>query len=125
MTREVRVVWSKDATADGKTLLIAHDIGGTICVETAAEQPAALAPAPAPDDVALVDAVVEACPCDAKACIDHAHRVRTALLARFDAIRNDVIDECAAVADGYDSAGPDEPSTARHIAQDIRALKGK
>lgn len=66
---------------------------------------AALAPAPSPDDVALVDAVVEACPCDAKACIDHAHRVRTALLARLRQ-RDDI---------------PEDDETVRRVAKALYA----
>lgn len=88
------------------------------------------APEPSADDVALVDALAHANRCMGyatsggerahhKSAADHA---RTALLARFDAIRREAIEECAQVVFAEDGVVRNLPE---RYQSEIRALKGK
>ena len=95
---------------------------------------AALAPAPAADDVALVDDFLSAHRSVWANTGDDAERyeyrkeadaARAALLARFAAIRRETIEACARVADTDSGQGYDPYEAAERIAKNIRALAGK
>jgi len=95
---------------------------------------AALAPAPAPDDVALVDDFLSAHRSVWANTGDDAERyeyrkeadaARAALLARFAAIRRETIEACARVADTDSGQGYEPYEAAERIAKNIRALAGK
>ena len=91
---------------------------------------AALAPAPAADDVALVDdyrdwVAANAGLVEGARDIPAEHKARAALLARFAAIRRETIEACARVADTDSGQGYEPYEAAERIAKNIRALAGK
>lgn len=88
------------------------------------------APAPAADDVALVDdyrdwVAANAGLVEGARDIPAEHKARAALLARFAAIRRETIEACARVADTDSGQGYEPYEAAERIAKNIRALAGK
>lgn len=111
------------------------------CVDVLQDALRALAPAPHAADVALVDDFLSAHRSVWANTGDEAERhvyrqeadaSRAALLARFDAIRREAIEECARVADPFPSDGFPKMKSDMLIRNErevitraIRALKGK